>query len=101
MTKPIASVALMALFEENRFGLDEPASKYIPELKELKVFAGGTSDKYDVRTPSREPTIRDMLTHCCGFGPTSVVMGPNVIGQIYTDRRISGIPSSGTLATQM
>src|SRR6185436_8018234 len=29
------------------------------------------------------------------------VMGPNVIGQIYTDRRISGIPSSGTLATQM
>jgi CubicO group peptidase (beta-lactamase class C family) len=101
MTKPIASVALMMLFEENRFTLDEPASKYIPELKALRVLAGGTAANFYTRKPSREPSIRDMLTHCCGFGPTSVLMGPNVVGQIYTDRRISGIPSQGTLASQM
>jgi CubicO group peptidase (beta-lactamase class C family) len=101
MTKPIASVGLMMLYEENRFGLDEPASRYIPELKALRVFAGGTAQSYYTRKPAREPSIRDMLTHCCGFGPTSVLLAPSVIGQIFTDRRISGIPSQGTLATQM
>src|SRR5919199_1749240 len=40
MTKPIASVALMTLYEEGRFQLDDPAAKFIPEFKDLKVFAG-------------------------------------------------------------
>src|SRR5262245_27747449 len=39
MTKPIASVALMMLYEEARFQLDDPASKYIPEFKDLQVIA--------------------------------------------------------------
>src|SRR5438270_6399816 len=38
MTKPIASVALMTLYEEGKFQLDDPASKYIPEFRGLKVF---------------------------------------------------------------
>src|SRR5229473_6886533 len=44
MTKPIASVALMTLYEEGRFQLDDPASKFIPELKDLKVLVSGTAD---------------------------------------------------------
>jgi len=101
MTKPIASVALMTLFEENRFGLDEPASKYIPELKDLKVYAGGTAEKYDVRAPSREPSIRDMLTHTPGF--TSTQPGPltGVPTQIHADARFRGMPADGTLHDQM
>src|SRR6195256_2847559 len=46
MTKPIASVGLMMLYEEGRFQLDDPASKFIPELKDVKVFAAGTADKF-------------------------------------------------------
>ena len=46
MTKPIVSVGLMTLYEEGRFLLDDPASKYIPQFKDLKVFAGGTADSY-------------------------------------------------------
>src|SRR5919197_254803 len=46
MTKPIASVALMTLYEEGRFQLEDPASKFIPELKNLKVFVDGTADSY-------------------------------------------------------
>ena len=48
MTKPIASVALMQLYEEGRFQLDDPASKFIPEFKDLRVF-----DKRRVRLVSQ------------------------------------------------
>src|SRR5215211_9439600 len=46
MTKPIASVALMTLYEEGKFQLDDPAAKFIPEFKDLKVFAGGTVESF-------------------------------------------------------
>ena len=38
MTKPITSLALMQLVEQGRFGLDDPAEKFLPELANLKVF---------------------------------------------------------------
>src|SRR6267143_3680890 len=44
MTKPIVSVGLMMLYEEGRFQLDDQVSRFIPELKELKVLASGTAD---------------------------------------------------------
>src|SRR6267378_3697016 len=62
MTKPIASVGLMMLYEEGRFQLDDPASKFIPELKDLKVLVSGTADDYEVREPTREMTARDGFT---------------------------------------
>ena len=68
MTKPIASVGLMMLYEEGRFQLDDPASKFIPELKDLKVFVSGTADSYETRAPAREMTIRDLLMHTSGPG---------------------------------
>ncbi|HEY7270449.1 MAG TPA: serine hydrolase domain-containing protein [Dehalococcoidia bacterium] len=101
MTKPIASVGLMMLFEENRFALDEPAAKYIPELADLRVFAGGTATSYHARKPARQPSIRDMLTHCCGFGPFGPSPVPSVLSDIYREHGISGMPLSGTLAEQM
>jgi CubicO group peptidase (beta-lactamase class C family) len=60
MTKPIASVALMTLYEQGRLLLEDPASRFIPELKGLKVFVDGTADNYTVREPAREMTIRDL-----------------------------------------
>ena len=40
MTKPVTGVALMSLYEEGKFRLSDPISRYIPEFKDLKVFAG-------------------------------------------------------------
>jgi CubicO group peptidase (beta-lactamase class C family) len=51
MTKPIASVALMTPYEEGRFQLDDPVSRFIPQLKDLKVLVSGTADDYEVREP--------------------------------------------------
>jgi CubicO group peptidase (beta-lactamase class C family) len=67
MTKPIASVALMQLYEEALFQLDDPVSAYIPELKDLKVMTGGTPDAPQVRDASREMTVRDVLMHTSGL----------------------------------
>src|SRR5438105_5648076 len=95
MTKPIASVALMTLYEEALFQLDDPASKFIPELKNPKVFASGTADSFTVREAAREITVRDPLMH------TSVLIsaGPTrPVGQLYQRAGMRGSASDGTLA---
>ena len=69
MTKPIASVALMILWEEGHFQLNDPVSKFIPAFSETKVST--TSDASgktgDLVEPKRAITIRDMLTHTAGL----------------------------------
>ena len=66
MSKPVAAVALMILFEEGRFLLGDPAAKYIPELASMQVATGpdGTG-----REPMARPiTMRQVLSHTAGFG---------------------------------
>ena len=41
MTKPIASVGLMMLWEQGRFQLDDPVHKFIPSWRDQRVFVGG------------------------------------------------------------
>ena len=69
MTKPIASVALMILWEEGHFQLNDPVSKFIPVFSKTKVST--TSDASgktgDLVEPKRSITIRDMLTHTAGL----------------------------------
>ena len=85
MTKPIASVGLMTLYEEGRFQLDDPASKFLPEFHGLKVFAGGTADKYETRDPAREMTVRDLLMHTSGLANSTMPGQPaTTIGELYT-----------------
>jgi CubicO group peptidase (beta-lactamase class C family) len=95
MSKPIASVGLMMLYEEGRFELQNPASKYIPELKNLKVFGGGTADQYEVRDPSREMTVRDLLMHTSGLIARD---SPLPVGELYRRSGFAGPDSDFTLA---
>jgi len=60
---------LMQLVEQGRVGLDDPAAKYLPELKDLKViesFDPKTGD-YKVRPAARPATVRHFLTHTSGL----------------------------------
>jgi len=69
MTKPVTSVALMQLVEQGKIGLDDPAEKYLPELKDVKViesFDARTGD-YKLRPAARAPTVRQFLTHTSGL----------------------------------
>jgi len=67
MTKPITSVAIMMLYEEGRFQLDDPVSKFIPEFKDLKVFKNATEEGIELSYTKREMTIRHLLTHTSGL----------------------------------
>ena len=67
MTKPITSVALMMLYEEGRFQLHDPVSKFIPQFAHVKVFAGATEAGFEVAELEREITIWHLLTHTAGL----------------------------------
>ena len=68
MSKPITSVAVMMLYEEGRFLLNDPVSKYIPEFKDLKVFIKKTEEGLGLADLEREITVRDLLSHTAGLG---------------------------------
>jgi len=67
MTKPITSVALMMLFEEGRFLLENPVHRFLPEFEAVQVWDGGTADAPQTRPPSRPMTVHDVLTHLSGL----------------------------------
>ncbi|MFZ1171434.1 MAG: serine hydrolase domain-containing protein [Bradyrhizobium sp.] len=69
MTKPITSTALMQLVEQGKIGLDDPAEKYLPELKDLKVVESfnATTGDYKVRPVASPPLVRHFLTHTSGL----------------------------------
>jgi CubicO group peptidase (beta-lactamase class C family) len=67
MSKIITSVGALILFEEGRFNLDDPVSKYLPELKETKVMTGGTADAPQLEPVKRPITILHLLTHTSGL----------------------------------
>ena len=69
-TKAITSTAVMMLWEEGRFQLDDPISKYIPEFKNPQVLSGFrySDTSYTTVKANREITIRDLITHTSGIG---------------------------------
>jgi len=67
MTKPITSVALMMLYEEGQFQLNDPVSKFIPKFADVKVFAGATGEAFELTELEREITIWHLLTHTAGL----------------------------------
>jgi len=68
MSKPITGVALMILYEEGKFRLADPVEKYLPELKDLQVFAG-TDDNGNIITEpqNHKMTIRELMSHTGGL----------------------------------
>jgi CubicO group peptidase (beta-lactamase class C family) len=67
MTKPVTSIALMTLYEEGRFQMRDPLSKYLPEFAHLRVLKDPDGDVNDTVPVKREPTIEDVLRHTAGF----------------------------------
>ena len=67
MSKPITSVALLSLYEEGHFRLDDPVSRFIPSFSDLRVWSDGNPVSYTTTFPEREMTIRDLFTHTSGL----------------------------------
>lgn len=88
MTKPLTSVAVMMLFEEGRFLLSDPVSKYLPEFKDMKVqveLGPGTSVATRTIPAEREITIQHLLTHTAGlmnaYSSASSILYPKVAAE--------------------
>jgi CubicO group peptidase (beta-lactamase class C family) len=64
MTKPVTAVALMTLFDEGKFELDDKLSRYIPEFKDVMVY---NPDSGSLEAQEEELTIRHLLTHTSGI----------------------------------
>lgn len=73
MTKPITSVALMSLYEQGFFQLNDPVSRYLPSWKDQKVFVGGDADNPELEAPAQPMTFRHVLSHTGGltYGATN------------------------------
>jgi CubicO group peptidase (beta-lactamase class C family) len=67
MTKPITSVALMMLFEEGRFQLNDSVSRFIPSWKGQQVWVSGDGDDMETREPASPMTMRHVLSHTSGL----------------------------------
>lgn len=91
MSKPFTSLAIMMLAEEGKLSIAEPASKYLPEFKDLKVgvLKPGADGKSEVQLePLRSPlTLQDLLRHTSGL--TYGQAGKNPLKQAYVDAKVS------------
>jgi CubicO group peptidase (beta-lactamase class C family) len=68
MTKPVTGVALMTLFEQGKFSLDDPISKFIPEFENLTVVKSVEADgSFELEPLNRQPTMRELMSHTAGF----------------------------------
>ncbi len=91
-TKAITSTAIMMLWEEGRFQLDDNISKYIPEFDNAQILdayneADGT---YTTKPAENQITIRDLLTHTSGIG-YGVIDGDERFKKIYAKAGITDL----------
>ena len=102
-TKAITSVAVMMLYEEGRFLLDDPISKYLPEFKSPQVIDkfNEADTTYTTVKAKREIKIRDLLTHTSGISYPEI--GEKMMKAIYAKEKIThGIDAGDvTLAPMM
>ncbi len=95
MSKPITSVAVMMLYEEGHFLLDDPVSRYLPEFKNPKVLVKPSTGIPYTIPATREITIRDLLRHTSGISYNwNADLGP-----LYKDADVGHgmLPYDGTI----
>jgi CubicO group peptidase (beta-lactamase class C family) len=67
MSKPITGVAMMMLFEEGKWQLNDPVAKYIPEFAKLKVYGTDANNNVVMKDPVHPVTMRELMSHSGGF----------------------------------
>ena len=90
-TKAITSTAVMMLWEEGKFGLDEPVSKYIPEFENAQVLDTLYEDGTYKTIPAKSPiTIKHLLTHTSGLG-YGVIDDDKRFQRLYKDAGVTDL----------
>ena len=105
MSKPITSVSAMMLWEDGRFNLSEPVSKYIPQMGGLKVGVekpdpSGGKPTLEVVPTKRDMSIQDLFRHTSGL--TYGFFGNTQVKKMYVDGKVwNDYPSNAELMDRL
>jgi CubicO group peptidase (beta-lactamase class C family) len=91
MTKPLTGVAMMILYEQGKWSLDDPVAKFVPAFKDLKVM--GSDGK--LVPPNHAPTMRELMSHSAGF--TYGFFGNSDVDKQYQQANV--LDANSSLAT--
>lgn len=91
MTKPVAGVAMMMLYEEGKWQPSDPIAKHIPEFAKLKVYAGEKDGAPILDEPAHPPTMGELMSHSAGF--TYGLFGNTPVDQMYRKNNPLEAPS--------
>ena len=97
MTKAMTSTAIMMLYEDGRFQLDDPISKFIPAFANQRVYAGGGFGAVQSEPAVRDITFRDLLTHTSGL--TYGFMQANPVDATYRAQKLE-LPGTDMTLTE-
>ena len=85
MTKPVTSVAAMMLYEQGRFQLDDPVSRFLPALDDMRVYVSGEGESVRSEPARRPVTIHQLLTHTADS--TYGLDNDHPVSRLYRGRR--------------
>src|SRR5262249_10213166 len=96
MSKPITGVAMMQLYEQGKWKLDDPITKYAPELANLQVLTWDADGKVatnadgtaKLATPKKPATMRQLMSHTAGLGYG--LAGTDPVNKAFRDERVLG-----------
>lgn len=81
MSKPVTAVAMMILYDEGKWKPSDPVTKFLPELKAVKLFKGmGADGKPILEAPKALPTMGQLMTHTAGF---AYGLMPGAVDDLY------------------
>lgn len=99
-TKAITSLAVMMLWEEGKFGLDDPVGRYLPAFRQHTVLTkfNASDSTYEAKPTTRRITIRQLLTHTSGLEYADI--GSREFQAIYAKAGLTALGREGqTLAS--
>ena len=98
MTKAVASVGLLTLYEQGKFRLTDPLDRYLPQFANVKVYKGADAGgKPILAAPARKPTIQDAFRHTLGLASG---LGQTPVDAMYRDAGL-GMFQLDSLAQEM
>lgn len=96
MSKPVTGVALMTLYEEGKFKLSDPVEMYIPEMKDLQVYAGTNADGSMMTVDANHKmTIRELMSHTGGL--SYGIFSQSSVDTAYLEAGIGAAAAAGIL----
>jgi CubicO group peptidase (beta-lactamase class C family) len=104
MTKPITSVALMTLYEQGHFQLNDPVHRYVPSWRNHKVWVSGEGEDMKTEKLKRPVSFRDVLSHTAGFTYGGGLPGVGLqhpIDKVYRALKIRSFDAPDSMAEFM